>query len=263
MEQDVFLEHIVTTEGFGAGVENVDPAKCGEVEKLAAEIPEIRAVAEAARRDGCQFAAIAELAQSEPDEGGVKVGGFDADGCQQRALARAGGDFAVGRIKDGVGERQRVAIFEKPVIKRVNGTFDVAGVMDVPCVADADGMKCGGAGFKVDVEGGNECLIRFPDIHVKFLEQGKRPCRPQGGDPIHDGGRKHAAARPGIKQVQDGLVETLFAEPSGQVAGDGRGSEELSRLTPLLARLLRASTPACQIGLGKCLGCGGRNHAII
>lgn len=73
VEQDVFLKHGVTAEGFQARVEDMDTAETGFLQQLAAEFAEIGAVAETAGRDRSQLAAIGQLADCQPDEGGVEV----------------------------------------------------------------------------------------------------------------------------------------------------------------------------------------------
>ena len=76
-------------------------------QEVFAEWAEVRAVAEAPRRNADELTAGNEQSLNEGDEAGVEVAGFDADGTKRASLGGVGSDFSIRRIRDGRIEEKR------------------------------------------------------------------------------------------------------------------------------------------------------------
>ena len=108
MEDDVFLQNAVAAESGLSGFKDVKSSQFQSAQKVFAEWAEVRAVAEAPRRDADELPAGNEQALNEGDEAGVEIAGFDADGTQRASLGGIGADFSIGWICDGGIEAGRM-----------------------------------------------------------------------------------------------------------------------------------------------------------
>lgn len=161
-----------------------------------------------------------------------------------------------------MGDSRRLGGSEQPRIKRAGGSLNVAAVIELNGGLDAGLAQQRGAGGQVLPKGGKECFIQFPDFQGHFLQMRQGSAGVQGGDPVHHGGGKHAAACAGIQQMQRRAVEPFRLKPSGQAAGNRRWREKLTVLAALFPRLLHAGLPAAGVGQVENVGCGRRDHGF-
>ena len=113
---------------------------------------------------GNEFAAVLKQLQSEPDEGGIQVAGFDANRTHDPPFHALASELAVRRVKNRrVKSRTIVDAKEPPVVEEAGRRKDEILLTQGSCEPDAGGVADSTAVLECAAEIRNEPVVELPN----------------------------------------------------------------------------------------------------